>query len=221
MSDLAVDICIVTATRMEAERFVSVLTESVIEKHGSRRVWTGNYGGTRVAVVTTGIGPARAAGAAELIAALPGCPAVLNVGLAGSLATGMHAHEWYEITHVSAGEDDGEQIHLNTIGLMPQATLVTVKKAVCDRGRARALHMRHGVELVDMECYHLCRAARSRGLRIYALKMISDAADIFTVRDVIRSLKLYRKSCNTIVAKWMEIYLMTRNSDGTTEYSDT
>jgi adenosylhomocysteine nucleosidase len=124
--------------------------------------------------VAAGMGAARATLAFAAATRDEDVELVISTGLAGSCSTDVHAGEVMEPTLIVDAKT-GERFECERAS-GPQRVLVTTEAIAGVREKAR-LHESYGASLVDMEAAAIARLAQARGLRLRAIKGVSDAHD--------------------------------------------
>lgn len=137
-----------------------------------RRLVEGRLSGVPVGVLTTGVGPRRAA--ARCDRALADWPAtgVVNLGTCGALDDALEIGEVVRVGRVL--DEDGLDAPLDASG-PPRPTLITVRRGVWDP-RTRADLALRGARICDMEAAAILGCCRARGLPLVVVKVVSDHA---------------------------------------------
>ncbi len=137
--------------------------------------------GPRVHVISGGGDGARLRRELAEAAALRPC-AIISFGVAGGLAPGLAPGAIFVARSVVAG--DGEKVHADpvwsralsaTLGA-PLVDFAGVDEPVVDGAGKRALHLRTGAHVVDMESHIAARIAADRGIPFAALRVVADPA---------------------------------------------
>ncbi|HLK12450.1 MAG TPA: hypothetical protein VKW76_13820 [Candidatus Binatia bacterium] len=178
------DVAIFAALGWEAKAVLPALAG--VEADGPA-TWRGYLGdGASCRVVRTGVGPARAAAAADRV---PPARLFLACGCAGALAAGLRAGALVAATSLvridGSGRRgpalalDGERLAGAAArrGLVLRAGGLAAAPAVLETAQAKALAARSGALVVDMESEAVAVVARRRGAAFQALRVVLDEAD--------------------------------------------
>jgi nucleoside phosphorylase len=188
-------ITILTATGSEAAPIVSALSCPARLPDHDTGIWTGLFNNVQTIVACTGIGMHKTRAVLAEIGELTAGSVVLNAGISGVLAAGIHPGEWREITDVVYTGDDKRYCAASVTGIVPPARLLSVDEPVADRAYAARLCQLYSAEVVDMEGYAVAECCELHQAAWYMLKMISDYADSNAPADYSAQLKVYSDSC--------------------------
>lgn len=125
-------------------------------------------------VAAAGMGTSRATLAFAAATCDEGIEMVISTGLAGACAIEVRPGEVMEPTLIVDAKT-GERFKCDTAA-SAQCVLVTTEAIAGVREKAR-LRESYGASLVDMEAATVARLAQARGLRLRAIKGVSDAHD--------------------------------------------
>src|SRR5262245_25606363 len=177
------DVVVFAALPWEARAVLPGL--SAPERMGTTE-WRGHLGdGATCRVLTTGIGAARAAAAAERVAV---GRLALVVGCAGAAAPGLRAGDLVVGTTITGIGGSGHSSHpahgaeammaaLAAHGLQARAGTIGTMAAPADTPAAKAAAAAAGVLAIEMESAPIAATVRRRGGMIAALRVVLDEAD--------------------------------------------
>jgi len=140
-----------------------------------RRSWDGRefqfFESDSAVVVCGGIGPGAARRACEAVCASYGPEIVISAGFAGALTPDLGVGEVViPATVIDAGDGSRVETGAGSGGLVSVAEMASVE-------RKRVLGAKYGAVVVDMEAAAVARVAGLRGVRLGAVKVISDVLD--------------------------------------------
>lgn len=125
-----------------------------------------------------GVGGQKAAETLDAYLALHQPEFVLNIGFAGVLSKVAQPCEVFRI-HAVQSEKSNDMFVLNPLqGLekLPSVRLLTVREAVKNEARKKALFQQFQADLADMEAFELIRVCRKHEIPIYIVKAVTDSA---------------------------------------------
>ena len=128
--------------------------------------------GGRACVVVTGIGAERATARVERLLREQRPSLLLHVGFAGGLDPALKPGDVLRIGRVIS--ESGDRIELD--GTDGRAVLLTADSVADSPAKKAELFRSHLASAVDMETYYVARLAQQAGVKMVALRAISDAA---------------------------------------------
>jgi len=185
-------ICILGALREEINGIRRAVSVDEQLKAGQADVWKGNWEGTDIALMRTGVGKDCALNGLKEVLKLVNPSLILSIGYAGGLDSKLKvgdiviADRVLEDTHSSQGTGytigpdwlfrvealtppDGVTLH--------RGPLVTVEEPAVNPDSKRELGKRHGAIAVDMETSVLIAHATEENIPLLSVRAISDTAD--------------------------------------------
>lgn len=135
-----------------------------------RRLVLGRRGPHELAVLTCGVGPAKAEARTRAAVAAWRPDRVLNLGTCGALADDLPVGSVLHVERLL--DEDQELARLRCLG-SPAVTLVTVRRGVWDPATRQALAAR-GAAACEMEAAGVLRGLD--GIELHVLKVVSDQA---------------------------------------------
>jgi nucleoside phosphorylase len=155
---------------------------------GTVTTWRGHAGGREVWLVKTGIGPQRAAAAAEAVGALGRFAVFVSTGCAGALAGGLQPGDLTLASAVVAVDADGGYAsdpghHAWACRAAGRATLravtgpVLCSPVVLASAAAKAAAAARGPIAVEMEGAPIAAAAAAAGIPFVSVRAILDTAE--------------------------------------------
>lgn len=155
MTDASPSIAVVAALRLECDAIARSLACA-----------------RRATVIVTGIGADRAVERVERLLRDAPPSLLLHVGFAGGLDPALAAGDVLRIGRVV--NEAGERVVLDPAD--GRAVLLTAGAVADSPARKAELFKRHLAAAVDMETFHVARLAQQAGVRMIALRAISDPA---------------------------------------------
>lgn len=155
------------------------LLRDVREETGPRLHVEGTFGGSRVVLVRTGMGPSAAEQSARWALSHFQPRRALMYGFAGGLspAHGPGTLVWPTLVRSSTGEAiETDDLELAT-GTGVSGTLVTVNAVVATPRDKAALGERFGAIAVDMESFTVARACQEASVPFHVARAISDTVE--------------------------------------------
>ena len=139
------------------------------------RTVLGSLHGQDVALLTCGIGPARAHRATRAALSIFPADRIVSIGTAGALVDGLARGSVHTATALLSG--GVHRTDLAPLGNLPEVSISTVSRAVWDAER-RQLLAAAGAELVEMElaAVHDAACEQVPQASVHAIKVVSDAA---------------------------------------------
>jgi adenosylhomocysteine nucleosidase len=152
---------------------------------GAGRIFVGLLGGTRVAMMVTGMGPRRAEQRVRALLDAVRATKLVGLGLAGGISPGLEEGEILVAREVRGGpgvlaDPDASWLERALDKGARGAILVTVGELIGDRARKAALFGRlsaAGAAAVDMESASWARVATERGVPYVILRSVFDRAE--------------------------------------------
>lgn len=134
------------------------------------------YESDHAVLVCGGIGPRSALRAAEAAVALYSPELLISAGFAGALVPDLAVGEWLFpefIVNAGDGRRVGTDINQTRVRSKHGSVLVS-SDTVVGREEKAVLAKTYGAEAVDMEALTVAQVARAHGLKLLAVKVISD-----------------------------------------------
>jgi adenosylhomocysteine nucleosidase len=166
-------VVIVAALEREVRFLVKNWRISEREHQGMRFKF---YESDHAVLVCGGIGPQSAFRAAEAAVALYHPELLISAGFAGALVPDLKVGEWLFPEFIVAAGDgrrvgtDINQTHVRS----KHGSVLVSSDTVVGRDQKADLARTHGADAVDMEALTVAQVARAYGLKLLAVKVISD-----------------------------------------------
>jgi len=175
------DVGIVAALPMEVEALVGTF-RNVRKFRGPRhRIIEGECGGKVVALIIAGMGRAAATRGTNLLLAGHRPRWVVSAGFAGALDPDLKRNDVVLPTEVLG---EGGRTYTIDVTVSPgdegtrPGRLVTVDRIIRTAAEKAELRARTGADLLDMETAAVAETCGDRGVRLLALRVISDEAGV-------------------------------------------
>ena len=184
--------CFVIAMDKEAAPIIAATTIESDRKVCGKRVICGTQFGKSVAIVVCGVGKVNAACGAQLAIDRLGADAIINVGVAGGLNSGVKIGEIYGISAAVQYDFDLTQLNGTKIGTLdeckenylklnantryPLKKLATGDRFNDSKADFKLLTQELDADIRDMECGAIAQACMHAGVKCYSYKIISDLA---------------------------------------------
>ncbi len=180
-------IVIIAALPQEFAGLKNHLLEGVWSEHGDLRFCAGRLCGRRVALIVSGVGADKAAGAARFGIERFSPQAVVSIGFAGGLAPEaapgtlilpdkvMQEHPAPAVVTPDArllltARSAAASVGCRTLG----GTVLTVPAIVAKRNDKKDLHVRTGVVAVEMESAAVGSVCREKGIPVVFFRCVTD-----------------------------------------------
>ena len=184
--------CFVIAMEKEAAPILAAMDIKRNIEFCGKRIVTGKLYGESCGIVICGVGKVNAAMGTQIAIDELGAEAIINIGVAGGLNSGLKVGEIYGISHAVQYDFDLTQLNGTAIGTLdeckenyiPLATLSLYplkKLATGDRFNDSKEDFKLLTEVLradirDMECGAVAQVCMHAGLPCFAYKIISDLA---------------------------------------------
>ena len=116
----ALQVTIITATRVEAGPLIAALRRPRDFAAGCSKVWCGLLGDISVAVMCSGIGMGKTRGMLQETNDISAGMPILNIGIAGALAASCMPGSWYEAGEILHENSQMKSVTATVTGSFPE-----------------------------------------------------------------------------------------------------
>jgi len=181
-----VDLAILVALGQEARPICQQMVD--LETLRGRRFTEhlGRIGDQEISVIQTGPGADRAATATEDVIRVRRPRWIISAGLCGGLSQSLEKYDLLLPETACREDPDAEDIavesisglrDLDSLSEVTAGRVLTVDRAITESDEKRRLGEEHSCLAVDMESYDVLAVCRERGVRGFALRIVSDQVD--------------------------------------------
>ena len=186
-------ILILGALREEINQIRRLMTIKEHFKAGRADAWAGNWEGTSIVLVRTGMGKDCALGALEAVLNIVNPALVLSTGYAGGLNLRLNVGDLVIADHIleigpTATCNNNHPVDSQQLAILAgldfpekvvihRGTLITVDQVVCDSSIKQELGLRHNALAVDMETSALIAHATGEKIPFISIRAISDTVE--------------------------------------------
>ena len=188
-----IDIGLIFALRQEAVGILDRLKCVRTTRGDGWTFYTGNIDDISVAVVLSGVGQNNAEETANKLIDVFEPKSICVAGYAGGLSARLKQFNVCvpeQVLRESDGEalDLTESIPRRTAPMPDKFTLITVNDVVETPAQKRALHVRTGAEIVDMETFVIADVCRIRCVPFCSFRVVLDTVNDRIPKDIAKTL---------------------------------